>query len=180
MDLANLPQSLIAQLTKAVEDYILHSREKYLPRAAPLKADQVTLLQPFFPVENLQRARLLQLEGTRIQDPPFYTMARIMGINNLPSFSDVAAVTFVDVIVSHESFTPALLFHEMVHVAQYTQLGTGEFSSLYVNGFIKGGSYDEIPLEKNARELESRFSGGDHEAFSVDREVRSWIDGGRF
>jgi hypothetical protein len=180
MDLTNLPQSLIVQLTKAVEDYILHSREKYLLRAVPVKVDQVTLLQPFFGVEDLQRARLVLLEGSRIQDPPFYSMARIMGISNLPSFSAVAAVTFVDVIVSHEPFTPELLFHEMVHVVQYAQLGSGKFASLYVNGFIKGGSYDEIPLERNAGELESRFSGSNREAFSVAAEVRSWIDAGRF
>lgn len=180
MDLSNLPESVISQLIKAVEDYIVHSREKYFPRAAVLNQDQITALQPFFLLEDLSRTRVLVLDGSRIQDPPFYSMARIMGIKNLPSFSDVAAVTFIDVIVSHQPFTPALLFHEMVHAVQYSQMGSARFSSLYVNGFIHGGSYEAIPLEKNAQELESRFSADGHKAFSVADEVRSWVGAGKF
>ncbi|HLW52473.1 MAG TPA: hypothetical protein VKW06_06490 [Candidatus Angelobacter sp.] len=179
MDLSNLPQNVVAQLTKAVEDYILKNREKYFPRASALTAEQRSLLAPFFSAEDLQRARTLVLEGSRIMDPSFYSMARIMGIQNLPSFSDVAAVTFVDVIVSHERFTPSLLFHEMVHVVQYSQLGPAKFSSLYVNGFIQGGSYESIPLERNAYQLESRFSDDPSKVFSVADEVRRWNDAGR-
>jgi hypothetical protein len=180
MDLSNLPESLVVQLSKAVEDYILHSREKYFARGAPMTSQQLALLQPFFSAEDLQRVRILVLEGTRIQDPPFYSMARIMGIKNLPSFSDVAAVTFVDVIVSHEVFTPELLFHEMVHVEQYSQMGTSKFASLYVNGFIRGGSYEEIPLEKNAYELVSRFRAKRQQIFSVADEVKGWSEAAKF
>jgi len=180
MDLSNLPESLVVQLSKAVEDYILHNREKYFARGTPLTSQQLAPLEPFFPADDLQRVRTVFLEGTRIQDPPFYSMARIMGIKNLPSFSDVAAVTFVDVIVSHEAFTPELLFHEMVHVVQYSQMSTTKFASFYVNGFIRGGSYDEIPLEKNAYELESRFRANCQQTFSVADEVKAWKDAGKF
>lgn len=161
-------------------DYILASRKKYLSAASQFSQEQLKPLQEFFPPEILGATRGLVLRGSRIQDPPFYSMARMMGIRNLPSFSDVAAVTFVDVIVSHEEFTPALLFHEMVHAIQYAHMGSKQFATLYVNGFIKGGSYEEIPLEKNAYELESRFSARTNGAFSVSQEVRKWIDAGRF
>jgi len=180
MDLSQLPESLVVQLSKAVEDYILHSREKYFARGTPLTSQQGEQLEAFFPVDDLQRVRTLVLEGTRIQDPPFYSMARIMGIKNLPSFSDVAAVTFVDVIVSHEAFTPELLFHEMVHVVQYSLMGTSKFASCYVNGFIRGGSYEEIPLEKNAYDLESRFRVNRQMSFSVADEVKGWSEAGKF
>lgn len=180
MDLSKLPESLVMQLSKAVEDYIAHSREKYVARGTPLTSQQLALLESFFPADDLQRTRTLVLEGTRIQDPPFYSMARIVGIKNLPSFSDVAAVTFVDVIVSHETFTPELLFHEMVHVVQYSQMGTSKFASSYVNGFIRGGSYEEIPLEKNAYELESRFRSNRQHTFSVADDVKAWTEAGKF
>lgn len=180
MDLTKLPPSVVSQLTAAVEDYILASRKKYLPRAAELPAQQLDPLRAFFPADVLANSRFLVLRGSRIQDPAFYSMARMMGIRNLPSFSDVAAVTFVDVIVSHEDFTPDLMFHELVHAVQYAQMGPKQFASFYVNGFIKGGSYEAIPLEKNAYELEARFSANNGAVFSVAGEVRGWFDAGRF
>ena len=180
MDLTKLPSSVVSQLTSAVEDYILSSRKKYSPQATELPARQLDPLRAFFPADVLANSRFLVLRGSRIQDPPFYSMARMMGIPNLPSFSDVAAVTFVDVIVSHADFTPELLFHELVHAVQYAQMGAKQFASLYVSGFIKGGSYEEIPLEKNAHELETRFSANNGAVFSVADEVRSWSESGRF
>jgi hypothetical protein len=166
----------MGQLSSMVEDYILNSRKNYGARAVPLSAHQRAFMQPFFPAEILDQARLVLLRGERIQDPPFYGAARMMGFKNLPSFADTAAVTFVDVIVSQEEFTDDLLFHELVHAVQYAQLGTREFASRYVNGFISGGSYENIPLEKQARELEQRRRVNKGQAaFSVSEEVEQAI-----
>jgi hypothetical protein len=44
----------------------------------------------------------------------------------LPDFAHMAAITFVDTVVSHEAFTSRLLFHELVHVVQYGKLGLQE------------------------------------------------------
>jgi hypothetical protein len=99
---------------------------------------------------------------------------------SLPDFDVMAAVTFVDTIVSHEMFTDRLLFHEPVHVVQYEKLGLGEFSARYVRGFLSGGSYEAIPLELNAYELEARFAAAPMNPFSVEAEVQAWIDAGRF
>ena len=41
----------------------------------------------------------------------------------LPDFAHMTAITFVDTVLSHETFTDRLLFHELVHVVQYKQLG---------------------------------------------------------
>jgi hypothetical protein len=82
-------------------------------------------------------------------------------------------------VVSHEEFSDELLFHELVHVVQYAQLGSKEFSVRYVNGFIKSGSYEGIPLEKQAHELDARFSADKNQPFSVAEEVRSWIEAGK-
>jgi len=178
MDFSNLPTSLVTQLASAAEAFIVSSRKKYASQAVPMTAAQRTAMQPFFAAEILDQTRLVTLRDSRVEDPPFFAMAKMMGIRNLLSFSDVAAVTFVDVIVSHEEFSHGLLFHELVHAAQYALMGTRDFASRYVKGFLQGGSYEEIPLEKNAYALEKRFS-RNKEAFSVADEIREWMDEGK-
>lgn len=180
MDLSKITPGVLGQIAGLVADFISSSRKKYGANAIPLTAEQRAAMQPFFPAEILDQTRLLVLKGKRIDDPGFYSMARMMGFKDMPSFSTVAAVTFVDVIVSHEEFTDSLLFHELVHVVQYAQLGVKEFSARYVSGFITGGGYEGIPLEKNAFELEGRFSANPAQAFSVADEVKQWIEAGKF
>ncbi len=92
----------------------------------------------------------------------------------------MAAITFSDTVVSHEPFTNGLLFHELVHVEQYRQLGIERFSDLYVRGFLKGGGYFEIPLERNAHLLGARFEQNPADRFSVADEVFTWITENRF
>jgi len=165
---------MVSQLASMVESYISDSRKKYAPQAIPLTDAQRSTMQPFFSAPILDSARLCVLRGTRVSNPSMYAMAKMMGIRNLPDFADMVAVTFVDVIVSHQEFTDALLFHELVHVAQYAQMDMKEFAARFVNGFIQGGSYEEVPLEKMAHALESRFSQNASETFSVEDEVRQW------
>jgi hypothetical protein len=59
-------------------------------------------------------------------------------------------------------------------VVQYVQLGVKEFAARFVSGFVQCGNFEEIPLEKNAYLLESRFSQNRGGPFSVDDEVRQW------
>ena len=66
----------------------------------------------------------------------------------------MAAITFGDVVVSHGPLAALVLFHELVHVEQYRQIGIERFSELYVRGFLSGGGYDGTPLEANAYDLE--------------------------
>jgi len=174
MDLKNLPPAMVSQLSGMVEDYISSSRGKYAPQAVPLTEVQRAAMLPFFPAENLDAVRLCALRSGRVPNPSMYTMAKMMGIRDLPDFSHMAAITFVDVVVSHEDFSNDLLFHELVHVVQYAQLGVKELARRYVQGFIDAGSYEEIPLEKNAYDLEGRFSRNPQEVFSVAEEVKRW------
>ena len=174
MDLKNLPPAMVSQLASMVESYISDGRSKYAPQAVALTDAQRAAMSAFFSSGVLDSARLCVLRGTRVQNPSMYAMAKMMGIRNLPDFADMVAITFVDVIVSHQEFTDALLFHELVHVTQYAQMDLKEFASRFVHGFIQGGSYQEVPLEKMAHALEGRFSQNPAEAFSVDDEVRQW------
>ena len=139
-------------------------------------------MRSFFPQSSLDSVRIVVLRGIRVGNPPFYEELVQMGFErvSLPDFDLMAAVTFVDTIVSHEVFTDRLLFHELVHVVQYQKLGLADFAAKYVRGFLSGGSYEAIPLERNAYELEARFAAAPMNSFSVEAEVRAWIEARRF
>jgi hypothetical protein len=125
----------------------------------------------FFLPQLIDATRLLVLRGERVANPEFYPMLRNMGFHNLPDQSRMAAITFSDQVVSHVHFTDGLLFHELVHVEQYRQLGIPRFAELYVRGFVKGGSYEAIPLEVNAYALGGRYENNHAQHFSVADEV---------
>ena len=91
MDLKNLPPAMISQLVTMVEDYINNSQKKYAPQAVPLTDAQRNVMQPFFPAAALDAARLCVLRGTRVSNPSMYPMAKMMGIRNLPDFSEMEA-----------------------------------------------------------------------------------------
>jgi hypothetical protein len=74
---------------------------------------------------------------------------------------------------------PSLLFHELVHVVQFRLLGVQRFARLYTRGFLSTGSYLGIPLERCARDLESRFA-IDPAPFDVAAEVTTWIEADRY
>lgn len=169
----------IAQVSGLVCQYITAQRAKYAARAVPLSAQQRAPLEPFFAREVLDNVRVLVLEGERVPNPEFYPMLRGFGFRNLPDQAAMGAITFCDVVVSHEPFSDGLLFHELVHVEQYRQLGIPRFSELYVHGFLNGGSYEAIPLEVNAYSFEDRFRRDPRRGFSVEAEVTQWLAEGR-
>jgi hypothetical protein len=179
MTTPRLTPDQIVQVSGLVAQYIASQREKYVSRAVPLSAQQRAVLDSFFSSQLLESTRVLVLQGERVGNPDFYPMLRGLGFKNLPDQSGMGAITFSDVVVSHEPFRNGLLFHELVHVEQYRQLGIPRFSELYVRGFLNGGSYEAIPLEINAYTLEGRFEANRHQRFSVEDEVRKWHTEGR-
>jgi hypothetical protein len=169
----------IAQVSGLVSQYISTQREKYAPQSIQLCARQKAAMSGFFSPQVLDGTRLLALQGERVANPDFYPMLRNLGFSNLPDQSTMGAITFSDVVVSHGAFSDGLLFHELVHVEQYRQLGIPRFSELYVNGFMNGGSYEAIPLEVNAYTLGGRFESDPRRMFSVEDEVGRWAAEGR-
>jgi hypothetical protein len=101
----------IAQICGLVSQYISAQQEKYAPRAIPLSVQQKAALKGFFSAEVLDGTRLLVLKGERVGNPDFYPMLKSLGFNNLPDQSTMGAITFCDVVVSHEPFSNGLLFH---------------------------------------------------------------------
>jgi hypothetical protein len=178
--LSSLGAAFVPQVSKLVARYIAEQRSRYLPRARPLSSAQTSAVVGFFSAELLDAVRVLTLEGEQVPDPDFYPMLRAIGFANLPSQASAAAITFSDVVVAHEPFSNDLLFHELVHVEQYRQLGIERFAELYVRGFLAGGGYDGIPLEVNAYRLGAHYVAEPRTAFSVANEVREWLVTGKF
>jgi hypothetical protein len=170
----------IDQVSGAVAKYIASQRSRFLSRSAKLSNAQKAAMAGFFRTDLLETTQIVVLDNERIGNPDFYPMLTGIGFSNLPDFSRMDAVTFRDVVASHVPFSNGLLFHELVHVEQYRQLGVPRFAELYVRGFLNGGGYYGIPLEINARDLGSRFEAHPDHAFSVETEVGSWIHQGRF
>lgn len=92
----------------------------------------------------------------------------------------MAGITFQDVIVHIEPLQTPLLFHELVHAVQYKHLGLQGFAECYVRGFLTGGSYEEIPLEKQAYSLEERFVLDPSKLFAVEADVLERIRRNQF
>ncbi len=181
MPLPNISTAQIEWVINEVAAYIERQRQTYRLRAVPLDRNQNTTMQSFFPESTLDSARDVVLVGELVSNPPFYGELMKMGFEagSLPDFALMAAITFVDTVVSHEPFTDRLLFHELVHVVQYEKLGLTEFAARYVRGFLNGDSYEAIPLERNAYELDGQYAAEPTKVFSVAAEVQSWIDRGR-
>jgi hypothetical protein len=175
MGMPNLTPTQVQQIATQVANYIQGQRTAFADRATPLPQALVVQMNGFFRPELVNSTRALVLEGERVGNPDFYPMLEGMGFSNLPDFSGMGAITFGDVIVSHEPFTSTLLFHELVHVEQYSQLGIDRFAELYVKGFLSGGSYEAIPLELNAYGLEGIFRNSPHRRFSVESEVTAFL-----
>jgi hypothetical protein len=170
----------VQQLSAAVANYIASQHEAFFPTSVSLTDVQRRALEGFFIPEVLDESRLVVLENSRVQNPDFYPQLWQLGFRNLPDFRLMAAITFGNVVVSHQPFTEELLFHEFVHVEQYRQLGIPQFSNLYVRGFLTGGGYEGIPLERNAYALGARFEAFPRRRFSVADEVSEWMRNGRF
>lgn len=182
MAFPHLSDDDVSRLCGEVAAYVAAQRRRFREESAPLGSAERAALQAFFASSVLDSVRVRVLSGDTLDNPSFYRDLVQLGFapEMLPDFTQMAAVTFVDTVVSQEAFTGTILFHELVHVVQYAELGVEEFARLYVLGFLSGGSYRAIPLERNAYDLEARFSNSPSQAFSVAAEVQRWVEDGRF
>ena len=155
--MARLPltPSRIPELISNVVAFIEDQRKTYAPASRTLTNTERTPLAVHFSADILDQVRLTGVK--HLQNPPFYAELEQMGFQNLPQFRRMEGVTFIDVIVAQTDFTSSLLFHELVHVVQYRELGVQKFAELYVRGFLDTGEYLSIPLERVAYHLEGLF-----------------------
>ncbi len=130
--------------------------------------DHQAQLCGFFSAPVLQETRIVQAV---MPEPAVYPLVKKLGVKGLLEMSSIHAITLIDVVAYPEKLPLDTLFHELVHVVQYRVLGLKRFAELYVRGFLSGGGYEGIPLEKQAYELGERFRERPTKAFAVEEDV---------
>ncbi len=157
--------------------WVLHRRARYRRAARPLTPRERLELAPWFESSLLDLVRVAPIE--RIDNPAFLRALGRLGIQPPLDLRTMWGMAFIDTIVlarGSEQRGPAVLFHEMVHIAQYRARGTTRFLRGYLLGWLHSGrDYWSIPDEIEAYTLTRRFSRG--ERFSVEREIRDRLDG---
>lgn len=170
-------QEFIQFLIQNGKAWVQEQQSRHRRHARMLTAQEKGALVGFFEDSTLDTARVKCVPI--IENPGFYHDVPIQQRPSLIDFTQMAGITFVDtILISHKHHTqdppsPSLLFHELVHFVQYGLLGRDAFVEQYVLGWIQSaGTYDCIPLERQAFDLEGRYTNQPHAHFSVEAEVR--------
>ena len=161
-----------------VAAYIRRQRNRLNEQATPIPETAKLAMAPYFPIDLLNRVRILERDPLPIPNLPFTNLIRTIGLD-YPNLSLTAAITLDHLIVTRAQMPLNLLFHELVHVVQYRQLGVPKFARLYVRGLLIHRAYEKIPLEACAFELESRHKRA-VKNLNVESEVAAWIAKDRF
>ena len=160
--------------------YLHGQRDQYYPIANPLSDEWKNAFAGFYSSALLNRVRIVQLEGRRVDNPGFYEDAKSQGIANLPDMAHRAVVTFLDVVVFNEAISSRHLFHGLVHTAQVKLLGAERYAELFVTGFLQARSYFLVPLKAHAFALDTRYAEDPSARFSVEAEVLRWAAEDRY
>ena len=180
MDPGDLSEARVSKMISGVAAYMRQERNLYFRASELLTPKWRTAVQPYFSKTLLGTVRTVILKGARIPPPPFYAEAIVLSSGHFPDFVHLASVTYLDIVVFHDEIAPRTLFHGLVHAAQMALLGMDRYTELYVRGFVKTRSWMAIPWEAQAYPWDSRFAMPSTAIFSVEDEVKSWAEQGRF
>jgi len=175
-------EQLLAFLIAQAPAWIQAERSAHRPTARRLTTGEIDAFRAFIPLAVLAKVRLAAVPV--IQNPPFYADLEDVGIQIPLDFRRMTGITFIDtILISDAAPVPPtewlpLLFHELVHVLQYEELGLNRFVQLYVNGWAEGGfRYEDIPLERDAYELDAKFRSAPAQPFDTLATVRNQLSG---
>jgi hypothetical protein len=160
--------------------YLKTERENYYPLGHALRSEWRSLMDGYFEPVLLDQVRVVELLDRRLENPWFYPQAKEQGVRHLPDMAHKAAVTFLDVVVFNGKIESRDLFHGLVHAAQVRVLGVGEFTDLFVRGFLTARSYFLAPLKAHAFGLDARFAASPGVRFSVEKEIRDFWKRGKY
>jgi hypothetical protein len=178
--LTRLGENQILNAIRRISAYFHEQRDHYLGSAAPLSNHQKALMWPYFSADLLDRIRIVELHGAPVPNPPFFAEARALGFTNLPEFSHMHSLTFLDVVVFNQEVAERSLFHGLVHAVQFELLGLERYTELFVRSFVQTKLHFSVPLEAHAFALESKFAGSPVNRFSVEDQIRLWIEQSRY
>ena len=168
---------LVPYITEQARNWVQEQQAEHRSLAAGLSKGAREAFAQFFPAEIVEVARFRVVPV--INNPPFFGQ---LGFSLAIDFTRMEGVTFVDTVALSRTQMggsvprPALIFHELVHVVQYSILGLEKFMELYVRGCAENDfDYFRIPLERMAYALQARYEANASQPFSVIEEVQQQI-----
>lgn len=173
-------EDCIAEAVTRVASYLRGQRDHYIGAARFLSNLLKARMWPYFSAALLDHVKMVELEGRRVPNPPFYEEYRSLGFVNLPEVTHMPSLTFLDVVVFNERVTERSLFHGLVHAVQFEVLGLERYADLFVRRFVNAKVHFSVPLEAHAFSLESKFAAVPADRFSVEEQVRLWAKEGRY
>ena len=166
MPAPDLSEDKVREGIDLLSSWLRQQRERYFPSGVPLPEQPKTVMGRYFSQSLLDRVRVVELDGRRLPNPPFYEEAKTF-LANLPDLTHMASLTFLDVVVFNEKLAERPLFHALVHAVQVQVLGVERYAELWIRGFVNTKLHFTVPLEAHAFSLESKFVVPGHESFSV-------------
>jgi hypothetical protein len=164
-------------LASVASNWVNAQRDRYRPLGRSLIPHEIAVLKDFFDAAALTAVRIHTV--SKIENPFFYAALPPSVTASLIDFTAMAGITFDNTIViasgvlGTRAVAMRLLFHELVHVVQYRELGVDGFLGQYVLGWAKNGyQYSGIPLEREAYDMDARFTANPESSFSVEAIVR--------
>ena len=120
--------------------WVQTQRDTHRPHARPLDDREAGDLLRFFDQRIIELARIRVVP--RLENPPFYSSPEARGMPTI-DFSQFLGIALIDtILIAEERIEPgpmplSLIFHELVHVAQYDVVGVEEFIGRYVRGWSR-------------------------------------------
>ena len=150
------------------------------PLGRSLTPDERNIVSGFFPESLLSAVRIHRLHaGTESRWLRAVSQLSLVIPFELKRMSAITLDTTIVVArgaPTHGLAWSRLLFHELVHVVQYSLLGIDEFVERYLTSWARNGfRYDRIPLERDAWELEERFAANPQAGFPVQDRVEQQL-----
>ena len=180
VDPPKLSEPQLVEAATCVSTYLREQRDHYSAVAVSLTTRQKATMWPYFTPATLDQVRVVELKGARIPTPAFYEKAKSLGFEHLPQVTHMDSLTFLDVVVFNETITERSLFHGLVHAVQFQELGLDRYVDLFVRCFANTKFHFTVPLEAHAFSLESRFARPTGTRFSVEEQVRLWVQQNRY
>jgi hypothetical protein len=175
-------QAEFTALIAEAELWLNQQREKYHPRSNPLDTNQKRELGPFFPPDIIEKFRIVDISGSEehVPYPPFYERVRAGGYRQVPDAAHVTAVPFIDVAVFNRPPTLRTIFHNLVHVTQYSIVGVHRVMIGYFSVLNESGTWMVAPAEEQAYQMDARYTKNPSDIFSVAAEIKEWLRAGKY